>query len=290
MKKDIDTYKREFEQWLDKRMRFSQLLDIYGLPKEVDWENFIINEIDFINISAYKEELGDEDICDLLQLIKMFTKHKTIVVSGQAEKLEIRQGNLQKWLLLSLHTLLDKALPYHYEKDDDERLYPFLWGTLSAMDIDRPCHYDGYYDGFVEAFPDDTIEDIHKLYQEEVAEKRIREGRNKLDYVHWGCLIMECVELMPEIAIQQMNKTDVFNFCGDVLELTGQLDQCELWNNVTNELRNRPANMITGDLRKQRKKMVENWIKQAIKYFNAHPDIRIDGFIEGYEEKMRNIK
>lgn len=264
----------------DIRKLFEKWLEIYQLRKDVEWDGVIrclvaINDKvlrRFVNEIA-SSKLSDTDCRDLLHLIRMFDRCKNIDVIGQTETIRIGQGNLQKWLRLSLHKILYQTL----EMDIiDEEGVKTIVGTEDMVEVRQPLKVGhSCFRGYVEAFPSDTIDDLLKLYEGNIYDNKIRTQRSELDIVALGLDVIELSIRFPQEILQQMNKTELLNFCGDILGVVRNLTKLEKWVNYSLELNERPAYMTTGDLRRSRMKIVEHWVKAAIKYVRSSPDIEL---------------
>lgn len=271
-----------YEEGFEKVAEFEKLLDIYGLPKEADW--FWVTQTLHL-IGKSHSNLADllfdphpyytlqkDDINDLLHLIKIFDRHKTIIIQGGGTKFEIKEGELHKWLRISLHNLLYKVL----ELGDPTSLTTFFF---TEQGIKVPQSLEGEGENWVEAFSNDSIEKLADLYEARIFERKKLVDSKQINRTALGSWIVELASKLPEEALQLMDKTSLLNFCGDLLALTGALDKYEKWNDKTRELYDRPAYMNTGDARSSRMDLVEYWVKKAIEYH--HPDPLWDQTMRG---------
>ena len=131
---------------------------------------------------------------------------------------------------------------------------------MVALGIKEPFEERG---GFIQPFDSKELDSLYIAELGLVNYNTIKKGRGKRR-AFLGDKAAAVIASIPSEVRGGFTKTDLLNFVGDIMELAGYLDNEVVWKECTKELeRYKELNLSRGAITKQRKKIVENWLKGA---------------------------
>lgn len=257
---------------MDTKMQegFNAILQKNQLPSDANWKPLL----DWIDLQEYQIQ-GEEDereglmfidAEELIRLIKILQSSWEVNVKGSAGTIPLKDTNLKKYLVLSLHKLLQLSmgLDKPCEEDRAEGIIKLLApGSADWVKVGLKKELEGEEGGFIQPYDGEELEALLGLAQGMKRYNRIQEGRGK-NVVALGNKVAVVLASIPSSVKVNLSKTDLLNFAGEVMALAGVLDEVPKWKELSEELvRCEMKGWNVGDLRKERKKMLANWLKGA---------------------------
>lgn len=253
---------------------FAALLEKYDMPKQADWEFlcYWLDEIggspvDIMDLGLLGVQYVDWD--ELIRLIKLLESSKEVDISNAIGiKVSLNDENLKRYLILSLHKLLYLATRMdNPSKEEAQRGEHTIWrfGKQYTIKLKKPL--EGERGDYVEPF---SSEELDKLLEMNAPLKAFKhKARAKGKYTPLlGDRVAEVLTYIPDEAYLGKSKTDMLNFAGELLELAGVLDVAPKWLELSRAMAMAENNgLLVGDYRRQRQKMLMNWLRSGKKLF-----------------------
>lgn len=248
---------------------FNELLQKNDLPRDAHWKPLL----DWAEMQMQKpQDEGEKDGLmyidaeELIRLIKILESSWEVNVKGSAGTIPLKDKNLLKYLVLSLHKLLqlhfgmDKPCEEDLKEGTIKLLAP---GSADWVKVGIKKELEGEEGGFIQPYDSEELDALLGMALGLKQYNRIQEGRGKNTFA-LGNKVAEVLASIPCDVKANLNKTDLLNFAGEVMALAGVLDEVPRWKELSEELvRCEKNGWVVGDVRKERKKMLENWLKGA---------------------------
>ena len=256
---------------MDTKMQegFDAILQKNALPSDARWKpllDWAEMQMQKPQEEGAKEGLKNIDAEELIRLIKILESSWEVNVKGSAGAILLKDKNLKKYLVLSLHKLLQLSmgLDKPCEEDRAEGITRLLApGSADFVKVGFKKELEGEEGGFIQPYDGEELDALLGMALGMKQYQRIQEGRGK-NVVALGNKVAEVLASIPSDVKAKMNKTDLLNFAGEVMALAGVLDEVPKWKELSEELvRCEKKGWLVGDVRKERKKMLENWLKGA---------------------------
>ena len=261
---------------MDTKMQegFDAILQKNGLPRDAHWKPIL----DWAEMQKQKPQEEEKkeglkyiDAEELIRLIKILESSWEVNVKGSAGTIPLKDTNLKKYLVLSLHKLLQlcMGLDKPCEEDGAKGIVTLLaLGSADFVKVGFKKELEGEEGGFIQPYDGEELDALLGMALGLKQYQRIQEGRGK-KVVALGNKVAKVLASIPSDVKAMMNKTDLLNFAGEVMALAGVLDEVPKWKELSEELvRCERRGWLVGDVRKERKKMLENWLKDAKKAYN----------------------
>ena len=256
---------------MDTKMQegFNAILQKNALPRDAHWNPLL----DWVEMQKQKpQEEGEKeglmyiDAEELIRLIKILESSWEVNVKGSAGTIPLKDTNLKKYLVLSLHKLLQLSLGLDKpcEEDRAEGITRILApGSADFVKVGFKKELEGEEGGFIQPYDGEELDVLLGMALGLKQYNKIQEGRGK-NVVALGNKVAEVLASIPSDVKAKMNKTDLLNFAGEVMALAGVLDEESKWKELSEELeRCKEKGFNLGAIRKDRKKMLEYWLKGA---------------------------
>lgn len=248
---------------------FDAILQKNGLPRDAHWKPLL----DWAEMQKQmpqeeekKEGLKYIDLEELIRFLKILDSSWEVNVKGSAGSVLLQDKNLLKYLVLSLHKLIQLSMglnkPCEEElKEGKQEILAF--GNAEIVKVGIKKELEGEEGGFIQPYDSEELDALLEMEMGYKQYNRIQEGRGK-NIVALGNKVAEVLASIPSDVKAKMNKTDLLNFAGEVMALAGVLDEVPKWKELTEELvRCEKKGFNVGEARKGRKKMLEYWLKGA---------------------------
>ena len=257
------------------KAQFEAILGRYSLPKEAAWDSLkegILGHKMMLDWHTSEEEslqVWQQDSEELIHLIKAIGEGGEILVqpaTGQAVK--IQNKALQKYLLLSLHKLLYlrwgfDSKPTKEEAEEGSRgLYINGYSKPVKVGIKQPL--EGEEGGFIQPFNEEELETLLQASCWLKEAQKIARGRGNKNFAALGEAVISIKADCPPEALK-MSKTDLLNFIADIMYQEGFFEGVPDALALSVEMEKRLQNPLytTGEVRRERQKMLTYWVKAA---------------------------
>ena len=251
---------------------FDAILQKNILPRDANWKpllRWLEAQIMPPLYEIKKEGLMCIDTEELIRLIRILDSSWEVNVKGSAGSIPLKDKNLLKYLVLSLHKLLQLSLGLENPCEEDLKKgeIEILGLGSEFIKVGIKKELEGEKGGFIQPYNNEELDALLDLAIRQKQYDRIQEGRGK-NIVTLGNIVADVLASIPSDVKAKMNKTDLLNFVGEVMALAGVLDDVPKWKELSEELDRCERNgWLVGDVRKERKKMLENWLKGAKKAY-----------------------
>lgn len=256
------------------KTKFEEILARYNLPKEVNWDAL------WISIDRRRNEDGmrknhqmgedvqvwDIDAEELIRLIMLLETNNHVLVQGASSSISLVDKALHKYLILSLHKLLQ--LKWGLENPSKEDLKCGKVGIIAegAEDfvfVSNRKAFSRKEPFFIQPYDEEDLEKLLVLSKRLKECHQLKQGRGK-DISFLGESVALIQASIPNEVKEGLSKTDLLNFVGEVMDMAGLMDNVPKWKALSNELAMREKNgWVLGDIRKERQKMLANWVRRA---------------------------
>lgn len=264
----------------EKQAGFEAILERYHLTKEVDRISlqYVVELADFY-MPAPNEGLMFMDAEELIRLIILIKGSAEVEVKGKAGKVAIKDKILLKYMLLSLHKLLQLRWGLNNPTEEELKagkvnLFERGMNNNNMVEVGIKEVLEGEEGGFIQPYNEEELEALLDVARGQKEYKKQRAGRSGKNIAFLGDMVVKVLACIPDKVKAGMSKTDLLNFAGEVMALAGFLKDVPQWEEKSNELaRCERMGYDVGEVRKSRKKMLENWLKQAKKVY-CQADLR----------------
>lgn len=264
--------------------QFEAILGRYNLPKEAAWDRLkegILEHkraLDWQTSETECLQVWGQDSEELIHLIKAVEGAGKISVKPDSGKaVTIEDKALQKYLLLSLHKLLYLRWGFDSMPAEEEAKEGKRWLLISGyqepakVGIKQPL--EGEEGGFIQPFTEEELETLLRASCWIKKAQKIARGRDNQNFAALGEAVIGIKADCPPEALK-MGKTDLLNFIADIMYLEGFFEGVPDASKLSVELEKRLQNpsLISGDVRKERQKMLSYWVKaaKAVKLKTTH--------------------
>ena len=220
------------------------------------------------------------DAEELIRFIMLIEESTEVEVKGKAcdspvGDALIKDKALLKYILLSLHKLLQ--LRWNLHKPNEEELKEGkmeLWGkgmnSKNSVKVEIKEALEGEEGCFIQPYNKEELEALLCVAKGMKDYQALKAGRAGKNIAYLGDKVAEVLASIPEeVKAKIGNKTILLNFAGEVMALAGFLEDVPKWKSLSKELaRCERMGYNVGDVRKSRKKMLENWLAQAKKVYS----------------------
>ena len=257
------------------KAQFEAILGRYNLPKEAAWDSLkegILGHRMMLGWQTSEEEslqVWEQDSEELIHLIKAVGEGGEIQVQPATGKaVKIQNKALQKYLLLSLHKLLylrwgfDSKPTKEEAKEGSRWLYINGYSKPVKVGIKQPL--EGEEGGFIQPFNEEELETLLQASCWLNEAKKIARGRGGQSLAALGEAVIRIKADCPPEALK-MGKTDLLNFIADIMYQEGFFEGVPDALALSVELEKRLKNPLytTGEVRRERQKMLTYWVKAA---------------------------
>lgn len=254
------------------KAQFEVILGRYNLPKEADWDSLkegILGHKMMLDWHTSEEEslqVWQQDSEELIHLIKAIGEGGEIQVqpaTGNAVK--IQNKALQKYLLLSLHKLLYLRWGFDSDATEEEakegRKWLYINGYSKPVKVGIKQPLEG---GFIQPFNEEELETLLQASCWLKEAQKIARGRGNKNFAALGEVVISIKADCPPEALK-LSKTDLLNFIADIMYQEGFFEGVPDALALSVEMEKRLQNPLytTGEVRRERQKMLTYWVKAA---------------------------
>lgn len=258
------------------KTKFEEILERYNLPKEAAWDSLkegIQGHKMMLDWQTSEEEslqVWGQDSEELIHLINAVGKGGEIKVQpATGGAVTIQSKALQKYLLLSLHKLLylrwelDSKPTEEETKEGSRWLYINGYSKPVKVGIKQPLEGEEER-GFIQPFSEKELETLLQASCWLKEAQKIARGRENKNFAALGEAVIRIKADCPPEALK-MGKTSLLNFIADIMYQEGFFEGVPDALKLSLEMEKRLQNPLytTGEVRKERQKMLTYWVKAA---------------------------